>query len=140
MHWINVQLQSGGDDCALFAITFAEALCAGRDPFILGFDQLQMRQHLKLCLERGAVTKFPESTRQERGCQKRSTYIAHVACLGISKEKWHSVSIVRSGSTKIIPDAVFTDSLSVWGLRSRPVHRGGVRGGSDEPPFFGHLA
>ena len=55
----------GGDDCALFAIAFAEALCAGRDPFILSFDQLQMRQHLKLCLEHGVVTKFPESTRQK---------------------------------------------------------------------------
>ena len=53
VRWINVQLQSGGDDCALFAITFAEALCAGRDLFILRFDQLQTRQHSKLCLERG---------------------------------------------------------------------------------------
>ena len=71
VRWINVHLQSGGDDCALFAIAFAEALCAGRDPFILSFDQLQMRQNLKLCLERGAVTKFPESTRQKRGCRSR---------------------------------------------------------------------
>ena len=63
VRWINVQLQSGGDDCALLAITFAEALCAGRDPFILSFDKLQMRRHLELCLECGVVTKFPESTR-----------------------------------------------------------------------------
>ena len=105
MCWIDVQLQSGGDDCALFAIAFAEALCAGRDPFILSFDQLQMRQHLKPCLERYVVAKLPESTKQKRMLLtnenvKKGLRILHVAYPGISKERWHSVSIVRSGSTK----------------------------------------
>ena len=77
VRWVNVQLQSGGDDCALFAVAFAEALCTGRDPHVLSFNQSQMRHHLKL-------------------------RIAHVAYLGTSKERWHSVSLVRSGSTRIV--------------------------------------
>ena len=117
---INVQLQSGGDDCALFAIAFAEALCAGRDPFIMSFDQLQMRQHLKLCLERGVVTKFPESTKQKRGCcsrmrMSRKVYVYCTCRLPWNKQgkmahckEWFHQDCLN------IPDAVFMDSLSVW--------------------------
>ena len=64
--WINVQHQSGGDDCALFAIAFVEALCAGKDPHVLSFDQSQMRHHLQLCLEQGAISSFPEAAKPNR--------------------------------------------------------------------------
>ena len=123
VRWINVQLQSGGDDCALFAIAFAEALCAGRDPFILSFDQLQMRQHLKLCLERGAVTKFPESTRQKRGCRSRMRMSRKVYIYCTCRLPWNKQGkMAQCVNCKEwfhqdclnIPDAVFTDCLSVW--------------------------
>ena len=38
IQWASVQLQSGKDDCALFAVAFAEALCAGKDPPTLCFN------------------------------------------------------------------------------------------------------
>ena len=43
---IDVQRQVGGSDCGLFAVAFATALCAGKDPFTCSFKQAQMRSHL----------------------------------------------------------------------------------------------
>ena len=37
--YVDVQHQSGADDCGLFAIAFAEALCSGDDPHTMSFDQ-----------------------------------------------------------------------------------------------------
>ncbi len=46
LRYINVQHQSGGNDCGPFAIAFAVALCAGKDPHSCNFDQKSMRSHL----------------------------------------------------------------------------------------------
>ena len=43
--------------------------------------------------------------------------IAHVAYLGINKERWHSVPLVRNGSTKIVYTFLmqFSWTLSLFG-------------------------
>ena len=33
-------------DCSLFAVAFAQVLCAGLDPHLATFDQKSMREHL----------------------------------------------------------------------------------------------
>ena len=39
---MNMQSQSGSDDCGLFAIATATALCEGQDPVLYAFDQQRM--------------------------------------------------------------------------------------------------
>ena len=82
LRYIDVQHQHGGDDCALFAVAFAEALCAGKDPHVLSFDQQQMRQHLQLCFEQGAITSFPAATKSRRlhHTRVKAAKIIHVYC------------------------------------------------------------
>ena len=58
--FIEVQRQSGGGDCALFAIANTVALCNGQDPHLVRYDQSQMRRHLCECYEGGKLTPFPE--------------------------------------------------------------------------------
>ena len=70
LRWVNVQCQSGKDECALFAIAFAEVLCSGSDSRVLNFDQGQMRKHLQLCLERGTITSFPETIKRSRSSSR----------------------------------------------------------------------
>ena len=53
------QQQQGGDDCGLFAIAFAEAICRGVRPELLRFDQSQMREHLLSCFRNQKLTPFP---------------------------------------------------------------------------------
>ena len=55
----DVQQQSGGSDCGLFAIAIAASLCAGEDPTKLRYQQDRMRQHFRNCLENGEITPFP---------------------------------------------------------------------------------
>ena len=105
----------------LCSVAFAEALCTDGDPHVQRFNQSQIRYHLKLCLERGVVTNFPEAAKRKRGCRSRmrmsrKVYVyAHVAYLGISKERWHSVSLVRRiVYTFLKPFSWTLYCLSVW--------------------------
>ena len=63
---IDVQHQSGGQDCGLFAIAFMYALCTGKDPHLCSFDQLQMRCHLHSCLQSQTMSEFPAATKPRR--------------------------------------------------------------------------
>ena len=72
LNFVHVQMQCGTQDCGLFAIAFATALCLGKQPGQLTFHQDQMRSHLLLCLESQDMTMFP--VKKER----RSGYILTV--------------------------------------------------------------
>ena len=61
INYVNVQQQSGGSDCGLFAIAFATCLCESRNPSIVRFCQKQMRSHLMSCFEIGQISSFPEN-------------------------------------------------------------------------------
>ena len=41
LEWPNVQRQTGGNDCGLFAIATATKLCAGQDPSLAKYNQWQ---------------------------------------------------------------------------------------------------
>ena len=51
--------QLNGNDCGLFALAFCTALCSGKDPQGLQFDQKIMRQHLLKCLTQEHMEPFP---------------------------------------------------------------------------------
>ena len=51
------------DDCGLFALAFAAAVCAGQNPSKVNFIQHRFRDHLIHCLEKGLPECFPASRR-----------------------------------------------------------------------------
>ena len=59
LNFIDVPLQSGTNDCGLFAISFALCLVLGRQPEEYQFNKSTMRPHLIRCLERQEMTMFP---------------------------------------------------------------------------------
>ncbi len=61
---INVQWQSGVNDCGLFALAFAASLSAGQDPATISYDQRQMRAHLLTCLGSNVIRPFPNTRSQ----------------------------------------------------------------------------
>ena len=64
---MDVQRQSGGSDCGLFANANATALFGGLDPYLQNFEQSKMREHLKKCLFRNKLEWFPKSGRRRLG-------------------------------------------------------------------------
>ena len=66
IRFIDVQRQSGGSDCGLFAAAFAEALCRGEDPHLMSFSQHHMREHLQGCSEKGYLSAFPAADKPRR--------------------------------------------------------------------------
>ena len=80
LQYVDVQMQSGANDCGLFAIVFATALCHGELPGKYIFERRAMRGHLMKCLEAGEFSMFP--VRKIRLSSKRikSTSIIKVYC------------------------------------------------------------
>ncbi len=56
----DVQWQSGSNDCGVFAIAFATAVCEGKNPAAVVFDQSNMRAHLLKSVEMRHLSSFPE--------------------------------------------------------------------------------
>ena len=71
LHFKQVQVQHGYNDCGVFAVAFATALCSGKDPSEINFVQHKLRTHLMNCLQRGSLTDFPQ-TQRKRTKQRKS--------------------------------------------------------------------
>ncbi|XP_063215902.1 uncharacterized protein LOC134527287 [Bacillus rossius redtenbacheri] len=59
LHYQVPQEHKGSDDCGLFAIARAVALCNGFSMHGRAFVQAQMRSHLLKCLQEGSIEPFP---------------------------------------------------------------------------------
>ena len=81
LRFVEVQRQSGGGDCALFAVANAVTLCNGQDPHLVRYHQTQMRKHLCDCFQEGKLIPFPEREKP-RGMRRRisSTREVKVYC------------------------------------------------------------
>ena len=88
LHFVDVQCQSGGSDCGLFAIATAATLCAGRDPHLASFDQKEMRSHLHRCFSTGELTLFPQSNRKRRLARHRVVTRKTVAVYCSCRQPW----------------------------------------------------
>ena len=60
----NVQRQTGGTDCGLFALAFATAICFGDNVSNLIFDQSALRHHLKKCINTAMIEPFPHKIKR----------------------------------------------------------------------------
>jgi hypothetical protein len=54
-----VAQQEGFEDCGLFALAFATAICYKKDVSMMNFDQGSMREHYKTCINNQLATLFP---------------------------------------------------------------------------------
>ena len=81
INYCDVQWQIGADDCGIFAIAFATAICNGLDPASIVFDQVQLRKHLMTCLNNRVLTPFPERSRKRiTKVAKKEKLPVHCTC------------------------------------------------------------
>ena len=66
INYMDVQWQSNGYDCGLFALANAAMLCNAMNPTKFTLDQGQMRKHLANCFETGRFTVFPIRGRRRK--------------------------------------------------------------------------
>ena len=59
LQFVDVVKQAGVNDCGVFAVAYATALCLGKSPGKYSFDQTKMRKHLQSCLQKRHFTMFP---------------------------------------------------------------------------------
>ena len=80
LQYVDVQMQSGANDCGLFAIAFATTLCLGELPGKYIFEQRAMRGNLMKCLEAGEFSMFPVRKIRRSSKRIKSTSIIKVYC------------------------------------------------------------
>ena len=81
LRFMDVQKQSGTNDCGLFAVTFATVLCFGKSPSGLVFDQSLVRTHLCDCLENSKMAMFPVVKARRNHNKVKSIKRVKVYCL-----------------------------------------------------------
>ena len=124
---IDVQHQSGSSDCSLFAVAFAQVLCAGLDPHLTTFDQKSMREHLFSSFEDGELLPFPLAQRQRRLGRRRVVRKQKVPVYSSCRLPWNKKDNVRGPLVSChicnewfhqdcenIPDIVFDQADYVW--------------------------
>ena len=67
LQFVDVQQQTGGYDCGLYAIAYATTLINGQQPGNFCFAQGLMRKHLYKCISNGRLTVFTAKARKSRG-------------------------------------------------------------------------
>ncbi|KAL5488583.1 hypothetical protein EMCRGX_G017550 [Ephydatia muelleri] len=72
INFIDVQTQMGSNDCGIFAIAFAVALCSERDPHMETYEQNEMRNHLHQCFSAGKLNNFPPSPNSHGTLQRHN--------------------------------------------------------------------
>ena len=82
VHLCKVHKQVGTNDCGLFAVAYATAVCHGLDPTTLQFDQQKMREHMFSCIENNCASPFPISKEQprRRAILKTINFEVHCVC------------------------------------------------------------
>ena len=80
LHQMQMQQQSGGSDCGLFAIATATALCFGIPPNSCEWEQRNMRKHLLKCFVQGKMEPFPGKSCQSATEKVLSAVTVKVYC------------------------------------------------------------
>ena len=127
IRFINVQHQSGGSDCGLFAIASAVALCAGMDPHSCSYDQPSMRLHLRRCLENQEMTMFPAASKPLRRSRSRVKLTRTVCVYCVCRQPWSKASSMFGDLAKCgqcgewfhqtcakVPDTIYLEKDRSW--------------------------
>ena len=110
---MDVQTQSGGDDCGLFAIAISFALCSGKNPCEIEFRQDVMRSHLVSCFCIGKLSHFPSKPRKVLKDAKHEETLSVFCLCRMPEDKKGMVQCVACQEwfhrrCQKIPHAVFT--------------------------------
>ncbi len=65
--FVNVDRQTNGSDCGLYALAFAAELAHGSDPSLFVFDSVNLRDHVLQCIKSEYVTLFPKKRKRRLG-------------------------------------------------------------------------
>ena len=66
---VNVETQPNSYDCGVISIANAAELVFGGDPAIRRWDYSRIREHLKDCLEKGVMKRFPTVGKRRVVCK-----------------------------------------------------------------------
>ena len=88
IRYVNVQRQSGGSDCGLYAIAFAFLLCSGNDPHMVALLQTHMRRHLASCINERQFTNFPEGRKHRVGRRRYREKSEVVSVYCVCRQPW----------------------------------------------------
>ena len=118
---IGVQLQFGGIDCGLFAISMAFDLCSGVDPFTQEVIQDAMRHHLVQCFECEEMSSFPKSICKsvDRKTRVLESVSVPIFCICRQVEYGNMARCDRCGEwfhqgCIVIPSDIFENASLVW--------------------------
>ena len=113
LKYIKMQYQVGTNDCGLFAIASACAICSGENPAELKFNQAHMRTYLLMAFENAIMTPFPSKQLRRHFpvaikekklsvyCSCRRPYNGEQMMECFSCKKWFHCSCMRISDTNI---------------------------------------
>ena len=116
LKFIDVQMQSGGRDCGLFAITFATALCLGKQPGQFSFNQELMHEttsaevlgdtrNINVSDSKGKTKQMPYQ-RCSLICICRLPALSNTNMIQCTScKEWYHVGACVSVSCKVLSDA-----------------------------------
>ena len=81
VQYINMQNQIGLNDCGLFAIASAAAICHDIDPSKVDFCQKDMREHLTNSFEQGQLLPIPTKQLTEQRMETYAVETVKIYCL-----------------------------------------------------------
>ena len=91
----DIQVQANQDDCGLFALANASALCNGIDPCTIVYTQSAMREHLCNCFHHGALTPFPNKKKRQKLGPPQIAFAAN----RITEKQWSNAQPASNGFT-----------------------------------------
>ena len=97
----DVQQQSDGSACGVFALAYAYTLCQGEDPVEIQYDVLKMRPHFLSCLQKGEFTVFPSVKTRHMLFKTIMTSFRYIVCADFLNDKeirWLHVTNAKNGT------------------------------------------
>ena len=81
LEFVTVHKQHGSDDCGLFSLAYATALCYNEQPGNYVFDQAKLRYHLISCLENKMFSMFPFKSYRRQAMKIQFKQTIRVFCV-----------------------------------------------------------
>lgn len=112
LKYVRMQYQIGANDCGLFAIASACAICNGENPAEIKFTQGHMRKHLVMAFNNAILTPFPSEQLRRRPssimgkklpvyCVCRKPYDGEKMVECSTCKEWFHCSCIRLAVTNI---------------------------------------
>ena len=69
---LSVQQQTNSVDCGPFALAFITSEILGENVSEISFDEINLRNHMRACFEKGKVTAFPKCEKNVKRCKENN--------------------------------------------------------------------